>query len=393
MGRTHGSIGCVYQKKKQGQYYATYQLKRKRVTRATGKLNKPAAEKILEKLIGEHQARMAQGSAGYDPKFEEMYDRLRDFYRNNDRRSIRMLDIRYNHLEPFFRGLRASQFGARLRSYRTLRLSQVSPKTKRKYSLATVKLELAALRFAMVLSGVPLPHFERIQLNNARQQSYSRADLERVLVALPEYLRRLVVCYYITGWRLEELLSRQWPDIDVYNARLWLDAASCKTNDPRFWPLRPDSWLTETLREQRAFVTRIEHEREIKIAWIFCRDDGTRIRWFPYPLWRKVVASVGLAGSYIHDFRRSASSNSTRVRHTNEKVAMQLIGHKSVTQHQKYQQPNRDDIDDFADQLDEVHKRDAAALLRQNQHLEDFACSQGQLGATSMLPKHDLERR
>jgi integrase len=54
----------------------------------------------------------------------------------------------------------------------------------------------------------------RLPERNARQGFLERADLDKVVAALPDYLQGFTRFAYLTAWRRGELVSLRWSDID-----------------------------------------------------------------------------------------------------------------------------------------------------------------------------------
>src|SRR3989442_14474691 len=54
----------------------------------------------------------------------------------------------------------------------------------------------------------------RLPERNARQGFLERADLEKIIAALPDYLQDFTRFAYLTAWRRGELISLHWADVD-----------------------------------------------------------------------------------------------------------------------------------------------------------------------------------
>src|SRR5262249_39590568 len=54
----------------------------------------------------------------------------------------------------------------------------------------------------------------RLPERNARQGFFERAELDKVVAALPEYLQDFTRFAYLTAWRRGELISLRWSDVE-----------------------------------------------------------------------------------------------------------------------------------------------------------------------------------
>ena len=80
---------------------------------------------------------------------------------------------------------------------------------------ATINYDLAILRrgFRLALDAgqvATVPKVSLLHLDNTRKGFFEQEQLNAVVRHLPKHLKRLVRAAYITGWRKEEILFRQW---------------------------------------------------------------------------------------------------------------------------------------------------------------------------------------
>src|SRR5204862_2027915 len=60
------------------------------------------------------------------------------------------------------------------------------------------------------------PYIAKLQLDNARKVFFEPAGFQSVVSQLPEHLKPVAICAYVTGWRVhDEILTRQRHDLDL----------------------------------------------------------------------------------------------------------------------------------------------------------------------------------
>jgi hypothetical protein len=167
------------------------------------------------------------------------------------------------HLTPFFAGRRMNSITtADVRAYSKQRID-VGAKP------ATVNRELSALRrmFTLAVKAGKLmvrPHMPMLAENYVRTGFFERETFEAVRAALPEDLRPIATFAYLTGWRLSEILSLQWRQVDLQIGTVRLDPGTTKNRDSRLFPYRhhlPE--LREVLEAQRRATTAVETSADV----------------------------------------------------------------------------------------------------------------------------------
>jgi integrase len=150
---------------------------------------------------------------------------------------------------------------------------------------------------------------------------------------------------YYTGWRINEVLTLQWRQIDLEAAEIRLDPGTTKNGKGRVIYL--DGELLDIMKEQRAFVLGLQREREEIIPWMFVNPDTTdRIRYFRRP-WVHACKQVGLLGRIFHDFRRTAVRSMVRAG-VPEVVAMSSSGHRTRSVFDHYNIVSEEDLREAA---------------------------------------------
>lgn len=209
-------------------------------------------------------------------------------------------------------------------------------------SNSTVNNSLALLRRMLhiahedgKLEKVPLVRL--LKANPARKGFLTREKFDELIAQFPDHLKPLVTFLYFCGVRLGEALQIEWSQVDLAKPMITLDDEQTKTGEARIIPL-PDVLVK--------MLAQVEH-REGKVF------DPTNLR----KTWAKACTAVGLGtmepvdkagnrrytGLIIHDMRRSAIKNLLKMG-VNERVAMQISGHKTRAVFDRYHIVDETDV-------------------------------------------------
>ena len=255
-------------------------------------------------------------------------DLRRDFEQN--RKRLDRLAARLGHLEPFFGHRRmADLIPADVEAYKAHRLAEVPAPAP-----GTINRELAVLAHAFTLGrrlGKLTVAFDvaglRFAEAPARAGFFERDLHDAVVRALPDYAQPVAIAGYETGWRINELLSREWRHLEAGVLRL--DPGETRNGDGRTFPLTGD--LLAVLKAQRARVKALEKQLERIVPHVFPyfsgRFRGQRVGDFG-KAWATACKAAGAPGRIFHDYRRTAVRNLTRAAVPTD-VAMKLTGHRT----------------------------------------------------------------
>ena len=226
---------------------------------------------------------------------------------------------------------------------------------------ATIQKELAALKRAFHLAAragkaVP-PPFPRLRVSNIRTGFFEEPEFRAVLAGLSGDLQPVVEFLYLTGWRLTEVLTLEWRQVDVTAGVVRLEPGTTKNDEGREFPFSVLPPLEALLRRQRERTTAIERESGQIIRRVFHRQ-GAPIRDFR-GAWRAACQRAGLVGRLIHDFRRTAVRNLERAG-VPRSVAMKLTGHKTESVYRRYAIVAASDLVDGVKKLAALHATEAA---------------------------------
>jgi integrase len=340
-------------------YYQDGEPRRESVALALTKRAPDVTEKDARRLLNKRLGKIANGEP-IAPRAErvrvgELLDDLLTEYRVNDRRSIERATFSVARLRGFFGEARAQALHpALVRAYVDDR--KASRKAKDGTDIpgatnATINRELAALKRALTLAvqGQKIqtrPHIPMLAENNARQGFFERDQLTAVLRHLPEAIRPVASFAYLTGWRLSEVITLTWRQVDFGAATVRLEPGTTKNRAGRMFPFTPE--LRALLEAQRAATAAIRAKTERIIPNVFHRD-GHPIKSFRRA-WLSACVAAGVPGRIFHDFRRTAVRNLERAG-VSRSVAMQMVGHKTEAIYRRYAIVSDADLREAADKL------------------------------------------
>jgi integrase len=163
---------------------------------------------------------------------------------------------------------------------------------------------------------------------------------------LPEEVRPIVHVLYLTGWRVNEVASRERRHLDMSAGWLRLEPGETKTGEGRMFPLIPE--LREVLTRQLERTRALELKTGRIVKRLFHRN-GKPIRTFRHA-WRAACRRAGLPGKLRHQFRRTAVRNLERAG-VSRSAAMRLVGHQTEQIYQRYAIVAESDLREAGDKL------------------------------------------
>jgi integrase len=256
-------------------------------------------------------------------RFEDLAEMLRSDYLVNNRRSLRRVDASLKQLRNYFGLDRAIDITAdRVNSYKVARRENGAAN-------ATINRELAALKRAFKIAVDAervsrAPHIQMLDENNARQGFLEHAEFLALREALPARLQDPVTFLYLSGWRVSEMKSLEWRDVDLDGNVVRLDPAKSKNKDGRTLPLSGE--LAEV-------IARAHDARRLDCPYVF-HNDGRPIVDFR-DAWDRARSNAKLGKVLVHDLRRTVVRNLTRAG-VPERVAMGVTGHKTRSVFDRY---------------------------------------------------------
>jgi integrase len=217
----------------------------------------------------------------------------------------------------------------------------------------TINRELAALSrmfqlavHARLLSSDRVPNIDLLREAPPRAGFFERAQFQALLPHLRPEVRPVAQFGYELGWRLREIITLEWRQVDLVNGAVRLDPGSTKNGDGRVAYCSPE--LLAVLRAQETATREMEHAKGIGIPWVFNRR-GKRILRF-LASWQTACKNAGVPGMLFHDLRRTAVRNMVRAG-IPERVAMQISGHRTKSVFERYNITSDADLREGATRL------------------------------------------
>ena len=329
-------MGSIY---KRGAVYWLKYYRNGKPYRESAKTEKETeAKRLLKKREGEISEGKIPGVHFDKVKFNDLTDDFLADYRINGRKSLKRAERSANQLKNFFDGYKVPEITTpRIQSYIEKRLEE-------KKSNATVNRELAALKriLNLGLQQTPpkvdrVPHIPMLKENNVRKGFFEHGDFINLRETLPLYLKGFVTFAYKTGWRVSEITSLTWSQVDLENNIVRLESGTTKNNEAR------TVYLDDELKA--VFLNQKARQKELgKIShYVFLNESGTdKIKAFR-GAWSKACTDSKIGKKLFHDFRRTAVRNMVRAG-IPERVAMMISGHKTRSVFERYNVVSETDL-------------------------------------------------
>jgi integrase len=303
---------------------------------------------VAENMLRDELKRKAHGlSASPDPRrtlVGDLLEALKNRYRVEGRRSLRLEDA-VEHLLRMFRGVPAAQVkGAGVLRYANLRLEE-------KAKPATINRELAALRPASRLgldndTIVAMPRICLLPENNARQGFEEARQIAAICRRLPPDLADAVQFMFITGWRSRsEVRPLTWAQVALAGGR---SPGAGHDEEQRRPGLPADPRVPGPPGAPPGDHAALRARPARIVAHVFHRY-GRPIKSL-LRAWMRACRDAGRPGLLLHDLRRSAVRNLERAG-ISRSAAMKLTGHKTEAVYRRYAIVAESDLRDAGTKL------------------------------------------
>jgi integrase len=266
-----------------------------------------------------------------------MLDLLVTYYKVNRKRSLAHLVSRLAVLRATWGDRPAANLTMEdVETYKAYRMETLS-KRGRPVAPATIDRELAAVAqsFRLAIEQKRLTTAPLIKLfrpNNARQGFVNPGDFEAIVAELPDYLQDPARFAYLSAWRVGEVKTLEWRDVDRASGVIILRREHSKNGEPRELPITPGI---------AAILDRRAADRPNATPWVFHYKGGLPLKNFR-KAWQKATAAAGFPGILFHDLRRSGIRNLVNAG-VPEKVAMAISGHRTRAAFDRYHIVRRDE--------------------------------------------------
>jgi integrase len=321
-------------------YWMRYRLNGAQVRESTGETTEEKALVALHKRIGHVEAGLKVGGSFERATLAEILNDVYTDYEVNDLRSLGRIKQAGEHLlDGFGLNFKAKMItSARVQEYKLARKSDDDAAN------GTINRELALLKRALTLGErngkvARKPHIELLP-EQAREGFLTHPEYLKLHDALPDDLKDPVHFLYLSGWRVSEMRSLKWSDVDRTSKSIRLRSENSKNKTARL--LKPGAELW-------AIIERAAARQIPALPFVFHRD-GKAVGLFRKS-WITACTAAKLPGLIVHDLRRCAVRNLVRAG-ISETVAMKLTGHKTPSIFRRYNVTSEQDIEDAGAKLD-----------------------------------------
>lgn len=210
-----------------------------------------------------------------------------------------------------------------LAAYEAERLKTVTSATVRRDLAALSTLYSVAMEAHYCLHNPVLPYMRsaarRGLTDSAPKSRYlAHAEEERLLVALPRWLRVFVILAIDTGLRSAELTSLRWTEVDLTKNQIYVTPDKAKSKRGRWVPLLP--------RAKAA----LEEIPVLKGCPYVLHRDGQPITDVWHPFKAATASMTGLSDVTIHDLRRTCGCRLLQDHRLRMAEVSAWLGHSSV---------------------------------------------------------------
>jgi integrase len=331
------TLGSVYQRK--GIWYIRFRY-RGREYRESSKSTK---QKDALELLQRRRAEIVSGHlrpANERTTFDDLARLIEADYATNGRRSAVDMRGRLSKLRAKLgKALPVDVTHKMLLDYVQKRRAEgAAPATIRYEIIILGRMYTLAIHAGLLTDKPPMP---TIKVRNTRTGFFEPNEIKRVLAALPEDLRPAIEFAYLTGWRIGEIKTLKWAQIDVQACLVRLEPGTTKNEEGRTFPFGAHPRLGTLLVNQMERTVSLQRQLGKIIPWVFWWD-GNPLKEFRRT-WKGACATAGCPGRLVHDLRRTAVRNLVRAGVT-ERVAMQLTGHKTRAVFDRYDIVSESDL-------------------------------------------------
>ena len=306
-----------------------YDRNGKPIRESTGSTKDADAKRLLKRREGEISSGKLPGIYFDRVKFDELAEDFLADYRLNGKDVVRA-ELSVNHLKKEFEGMRVTEITSpRINAHKEKRLEEGAAN-------GTVNRELAALKRMLNLGAKQtppkvdkVPYISMLKENNVRKGFFEHGEFLALRNVMLEHLKGFVTFGYKVGWRISEISTLTWAQVDLKQGIVRLEAGDTKNDEARTVYL--DDELMEVFKKQR------ERRRKLETAlpYVFLNKDGTdRVKRFD-KAWRSACKNAKIGVRLFHDFRRTAVRNMVRAG-IPERVAMMISGHKTRAVFDRY---------------------------------------------------------
>ena len=281
---------------------------------------------------------------GYSKTFSELMDKFMKEHAPKVSVSMqRSYASSLKHLIPFFGDSTLLSISRkRISRYKVLRKGQgVKPATiNRELAMFSKAFNLAIDEWEWIKSK-PFPKIPYEKEDNERDMWLTEDEEERLLGNSPEWLREIIVFALNTGLRQGELLSLEWPRVNLFRKTILIQKT--KNGKPKTLPLNK---IALDVLNRRLKV------KSIKNDLVFFNRNGKKIPDGNIRLsFHRVMRKVGIKYFRWHDLRHTFATRLAQAGVDLYKIS-KLLGHKDIKMTQRYSHHCPDSLRDGVEILE-----------------------------------------
>ena len=305
------------------------------------------AARLLRKRVAEISRGAKVGRDAEKVTFDDLVALIQADYRQKQNRTWDRVEHAIKHLRPTFERLPAIDIG-----YDTVS-RYVSKRLESGAAAGTVHHEVAALgrmlKLGTMAGLLPLrPPLPVIKLDNVRKGFFTDEQVARVLQRLPDWYAAPIEFAWRTGWRIGEVKSLTWAQVDFKAGTVRLEPGTTKNREGRIFPFAAFPALARLIKAQRRRTELWQKANGKIVPWVFWRD-GKQLGDHR-DVWMRCCREAGVPGRLVHDLRRSAVRNLERAG-VPRSVAMKLTGHMTESVYRRYAIVSETDLADAVRKL------------------------------------------
>lgn len=204
-------------------------------------------------------------------------------------------------------------------------------------SPATINRELLCLRAMLILAERDRlidhrPHIEMLQEHNLRDRTATPEEYYRLLGAMPEHMRPVLLLMKELGLRVSEAVNLQSNQIDWQTRVIRLTAASTKTKRARILPMNDE--VEQALQS-------LAHDQPAGRLFWHRSKPMTRHHFGDH--FARVCKTLGIQGLWIHDLRGTFATEKLAAGH-DRTLIRRITGHASDRAFDRYVRPDLKDL-------------------------------------------------
>ena len=319
----------MFKRKDSGLWWMSIRHNGRRIQRSLETSDKKLAQAIEAKVRTEIiEGSYFQKPIGNNKTLKEMMEKFMNEHSPTVSKS--MQDSYKNSLKsllPFFGDTNLMSISPKMVSrYKMLRRRDgVKPATvNRALSMLSVAFNVAIKEWEW-LNDNPVSKVSKEKERNKRDRWLTEDEERRLIVNSPEWLGEIIIFSLNTGLRQGELISLQWPRVNIFNKTILIDIT--KNGEQRTVPLNKNAL---NVIEKRSKV------RNIKNDYVFLNRDRGKIN--PNSLgdaFRRSLKRAKITNFRFHDLRHCFATRMAQKGIDIYKIS-KLLGHKDIKMTQRY---------------------------------------------------------